>query len=165
MERVEPPPLPASPSRPSRVSTPIGTQWWRACDLGAHRGQGAAGAVFRAARGGARRGRVCAADRGSRDPQSAIRPLCIVVGGDSDGRRACPETYDFTEGGENRAAILNLYGWGITEEELTETGGDVTSIGALLVGRVARIELQQGAGETGGVVNTHAPGAIEPLAQ
>ncbi len=97
--------------------------------------------------------------------RSAIRPLCIVVGGDSDGRRACPETYDFTEGGENRAAILNLYGWGITEEELTETGGDVTSIGALLVGRVARIELQQGAGETGGVVNTHAPGAIEPLAQ
>jgi hypothetical protein len=41
----------------------------------------------------------------------SIRPLCIVVGGDSDGEKVCPETYDLREGGENAAAIRNLYGW------------------------------------------------------
>ena len=44
--------------------------------------------------------------------RNAIRPLCIVVGGDSDGKKVCPETYDFHAGGENAAAIRNLYGWG-----------------------------------------------------
>ena len=97
--------------------------------------------------------------------RTTIRPLCIVVGGDSDGKKVCPETYDFSEGGENRAAIRNLYGWGLTEEELTETGGDLKSIGALLVGRRGRVELQQSESETSGAVNTHEPGAIEPLAQ
>jgi hypothetical protein len=97
--------------------------------------------------------------------RNAIRPLCIVVGGDSDGKKVCPETYDFSEGGENRAAIRNLYGWGVTEEELTETGGDLTSIGALLVGRVGRVDLQQRESEMSGTVNTHEPGAIEPVPQ
>ena len=97
--------------------------------------------------------------------RTSIRPICIVVGGDSDGKKVCPETYDFSQGGENRAAIRNLYGWGVTEEELTETGGDLKSIGALLVGRVGRVELQQSESETSGVVNTHEPGAIEPVAQ
>lgn len=97
--------------------------------------------------------------------RTAIRPVCIVVGGESDGKKVCPETYDFSEGGENRAAIRNLYGWGPTEEELTETGGDLKSIGALLVGRLGRVELQQSESQTSGVVNTHEPGAIEPVAQ
>ncbi len=95
--------------------------------------------------------------------RNVIRPLCIVVGGDSDGKKVCPETYDFNEGGENRAAIRNLYGWGVTEEELTETDGDLTSIGALLVGRVGRVELQQCENKTLDIVNTHEPGAIEPV--
>ncbi len=93
----------------------------------------------------------------------SIRPLCIVVGGDNS--KVCPETYDFSEGGENRDAILNLYAWGISEEELEETGGDLKSIGGLLVGRVARIALSQSGSEESGIVNTHRPGAIEPLAQ
>lgn len=97
--------------------------------------------------------------------RTSIRPVCIVVGGDSDGKKVCPETYDFSEGGENRAAIRNLYGWGLTEEELTETGGDLKSIGALLVGRVGRVTLQKGESEASGVVNTHEPGAIEPVPQ
>lgn len=95
--------------------------------------------------------------------RTSIRPVCVVVGGDSDGKKVCPETYDFSQGGENRAAIRNLYGWGVTEEELTETGGDLKSLGALLVGRVGRVALQQGESETSGVVNTHEPGAIEPV--
>ncbi len=87
------------------------------------------------------------------------------MGGASAGKKVCPETYDFSEGGENRAAIRNLYGWGVSEEELTETGGDLTSIGALLVGRVGRVELQQRESEMSGIVNTHEPGAIEPVPQ
>jgi hypothetical protein len=95
----------------------------------------------------------------------SIRPLCIVVGGDSDGKKVCPETYDFHEGGENAAAIRNLYGWGVSEQELTSTDGDVTSIGALLEGRLGRVSLQQGESKSGEVVNTHAPGAIKPVEQ
>jgi hypothetical protein len=95
----------------------------------------------------------------------SIRPLCIVVGGDSDGQKVCPETYDLHEGGENVAAIRNLYGWGVTEQELTSTGGDVTSIGALLEGRLGRVSLQQYEGKSGEVVNTHEPGAIKPVEQ
>ena len=95
----------------------------------------------------------------------SIRPLCIVVGGASDGKKACPETYDFHEGGENAAAIRNLYGWGVSEQELTSTGGDVKSIGALLGGRLGRVSLQQREGESGEPVNTHEPGAIEPVEQ
>jgi hypothetical protein len=93
----------------------------------------------------------------------SIRPLCIVVGGDSEGKKVCPETYDFREGGENAAAIRNLYGWGVSKQELTDTGGDVGSIGALLEGRLARISLQQAKSESGEAVNTHEPGAIEPV--
>ena len=97
--------------------------------------------------------------------RTAIRPVCIVVGGESDGKKVCPETYDFSEGGENRAAIRNLYGWGLTEEELTETGGDLKSIGALLVGRLGRVKLEQSESEASGLVNVHEPGAIEPVPQ
>jgi len=95
----------------------------------------------------------------------SIRPLCIVIGGDSDGKKVCPETYDFHEGGENAAAIRNLYGWGVSEQELTSTGGDVESIGALLEGRLGRVSLQQCESKTGEVVNTHRPGAIKPVEQ
>ncbi len=95
----------------------------------------------------------------------SIRPLCIVVGGDSDGEKVCPETYDFREGGENAAAIRNLYGWGVSREELTSTGGNLKSIGGLLEGRIARVSLQQRENENGELVNTHEPGAIEPLEQ
>src|SRR5277367_1888068 len=95
----------------------------------------------------------------------SLRPLCVVVGGDSDGEKACPETYDLREGGENAAAIRDLYGWGVSEQELMSTGGDVKSIGALLEGRLGRVSLQQREGESGEVVNTHEPGAIEPLEQ
>ena len=42
----------------------------------------------------------------------SIWPLCLVVGGEDDGKKVCPESYDFSEGGENRDAILNLYGVG-----------------------------------------------------
>ncbi len=91
----------------------------------------------------------------------SIRPFCIVVGGDD--RKVCPGAYDFSEGGQNRDAILNLYAWGVSEAELTETGGDLKSIGGLLVGRVGRLELQQSETETSGIVNTHRPGAIEPV--
>jgi len=93
----------------------------------------------------------------------SIRPLCTVVGGDSDGRKVCPETYDFHEGGENAAAIRNLYGWGVTEQELMSTDGDVKSIGALLEGRLGHVALQQAESSDGDVVNTHEPGAIRPL--
>jgi hypothetical protein len=93
----------------------------------------------------------------------SMRPLCIVVGGDSDGKKVCPETYDFREGGENAAAIRNLYGWGVSKQELSDTGGDVESIGALLEGRLGRISLQKAESESGEVVNTHEPGAIEPV--
>jgi len=93
----------------------------------------------------------------------SIRPLCIVVGGDSDGEKVCPETYDFHEGGENTAAIRNLYGWGASEQELLSTGGDVKSIGALLEGRIGRVSLQQCENEDGELVNTHEPGAIKPV--
>ncbi len=93
----------------------------------------------------------------------SIRPLCIVVGGDDS--KVCPEAYDFSEGGENRDAILNLYAWGVSEAELTETGGDLKSIGGLLVGRVGRIELQQSESGITGIVNTHRPGAIEAVAE
>ncbi len=97
------------------------------------------------------------------DDRLSIRPLCIVVGGDSDGQKVCPETYDFHEGGENAAAIRNLYGWGASEQELLSTGGDVKSIGALLEGRLGRVSLQQCESATGELVNTHEPGAIKPL--
>jgi hypothetical protein len=99
------------------------------------------------------------------DDRLSIRPLCIVVGGDSDGKKVCPETYDFHEGGENAAAIRNLYGWGATEQELASTDGDVKSIGALLDGRLGRVSLQQRQDESGEMVNTHEPGAIEALEQ
>ncbi len=99
------------------------------------------------------------------DDGLSIQPLCIVVGGDSDGKKVCPETYDFHEGGENAAAIRNLYGWGISAQELTSTGGDVKSIGALLEGRLGRVALQQCESKSGEVVNTHEPGAIQPVEQ
>ena len=95
----------------------------------------------------------------------SIRPLCIVVGGESDGERVCPETYDFHEGGENAAAIRNLYGWGVSKQDLMSTDGDVPSIAALLDGRLGRVRLEQRQGETGEMVNTHEPGAIEPVEQ
>ncbi len=95
----------------------------------------------------------------------SIRPLCIVVGGDCDGKKVCPETYDFREGGENAAAIRNLYGWGITQQELTSTGGDLKSIGALLEGRVGRVSLQQRESASGDMANAHEPGAIEPVVE
>jgi hypothetical protein len=95
----------------------------------------------------------------------SVRPLCVVVGGESDGEKICPETYDFHEGGENAAAIRNLYGWGVSEQELMSTGGDVKSIGALLEGRLGRVSLQQRKSESGEVVNTHEPGAIQPVEQ
>ncbi|HME01940.1 MAG TPA: hypothetical protein VKG38_02785 [Solirubrobacteraceae bacterium] len=93
----------------------------------------------------------------------SIRPLCIVMGGDSDGKKACPDTYDFHEGGENAAAIRNLYGWGVSAEELMSTGGDVKSIGALLEGRLGRVSLKQSESESGELVNTHEPGAIKSV--
>ena len=43
------------------------------------------------------------------------------------------------------------------------TGGDVPSIGALLDGRLGRVSLKRRKSESGEVVNTHEPGAIEPL--
>ena len=89
----------------------------------------------------------------------------MVVGGDCDGKKACVETYDFREGGENAAAIRNLYGWGVNKQELTSTGGDVKSIGALLEGRLGRVSLSQSRSKTGEMVNTHEPGAIEPVEQ
>lgn len=95
----------------------------------------------------------------------SIRPLCLVVGGDCDGKKVCPETYDFREGGENAAAIRNLYGWGVSKQELTSTGGDVKSIGALLEGRLGRVSLQQCESKTGETVNTHEPGGITPIEQ
>jgi hypothetical protein len=95
----------------------------------------------------------------------SIRPLCVVVGGDSDGKKVCPETYDFHEGGENAEAIRNLYAWGVSQQELTSTDGDVKSIGALLEGRLGRVSLQQVESKSGEVVNTHEPGAIEPAEQ
>jgi len=95
----------------------------------------------------------------------SIRPLCLVVGGESDGKKACPETYDLHEGGENAAAVRNLYGWGVSEQDLTSTGGDVESIGALLEGRLGRVSLQRRESESGEVVNTHEPGAIEAVEQ
>ena len=95
----------------------------------------------------------------------SIRPLCRVVGGDSDGKKVCPETYDFHEGGENAAAIRDLYGWGVSAQELTDTEGDVESIGALLEGRLGRVSLQQRESKTGAVVNSHEPGAVRPLVQ
>jgi hypothetical protein len=99
------------------------------------------------------------------DDRLSIRPLCVVVGGNADGKKVCPETYDFHEGGENAAAIRTLYGWGVSEQELTSTGGDVKSIGALLEGRLGRVSLQQCANEIGEVVNTHEPGAIKSVEQ
>ena len=95
----------------------------------------------------------------------SIRPLCIVVGGDSDGTKVCPETYDFHEGGENAAAIRNLYGWGVSKQELMDTEGDVRSIGALLDGRLGRVSLQRRESRTGEMVNTHEPGAITAVEQ
>jgi hypothetical protein len=95
----------------------------------------------------------------------SLRPLCIVVGGDSGGKKVCPETYDFHEGGENAAAIRNLYGWGVSEQELMATGGDVKSIGALLEGRLGQVSLQQRKSTGGETVNTHEPGAIKPVEQ
>jgi len=93
----------------------------------------------------------------------SFRPFCIVLGGDSDGKKVCPETYDFHEGGENATAIRNLYGWGVSKQELMSTGGDVKSIGALIEGRVGRVSLQQRESGIGEVVNTHEPGAITPV--
>jgi hypothetical protein len=99
------------------------------------------------------------------DDHLSIRPLCVVVGGDADGRKVSPDTYDFHEGGENAEAIRNLYGWGISEQELMSTGGDVKSIGGLLEGRVGRVSLLQGESAGGGAINTHEPGAITPVEQ
>lgn len=99
------------------------------------------------------------------DDRRSIRPLCRVLGGDADGKKVCPETYDFHEGGENAVAVRNLYGWGASEQELMGTGGDVISVGALLEGRRGRLWLQQRETESGEVVNTHEPGAIEPVAE
>ena len=89
----------------------------------------------------------------------------MVVGGDSDGKKVCPETYDFHEGGENAAAIRNLYGWGVSKQELMGTEGDVNSIGALLEGRRGRVSLQRRESRTGEVVNAHEPGAIKAVEQ
>lgn len=94
-----------------------------------------------------------------------ILPFCIVVGGAWDGKKVCPESYDFHEGGENAEAIRNLYGWGITREELAGTDGDVKSIGALLEGRLGRVTLSQRQDADGVTVNTHEPGAITSLEQ
>jgi len=58
-----------------------------------------------------------------------------------------------------------LYGWGVSAQELTSTGGDVKSLGALLEGRLGRVSLQRGESGSGEVVNTHEPGAIEPVEQ
>ena len=99
------------------------------------------------------------------DDRLSIRPLCVVVGGDSDGKKVCPETYDFHKGGENAAAVRNLYGWGVSEPELMSTDGDVKSIGALLEGRLGRVSLQQSESKSGEMVNTHEPGAIKPVEQ
>jgi hypothetical protein len=99
------------------------------------------------------------------DDHLSIRPLCSVVGGGSDGKKVCPETYDFHKGGENAAAIRNLYGWGVTEEEMLDTEGDVFAIGALLEGRLGRVRLQQRETDTGEIVNTHEPGAITAMEQ
>ena len=99
------------------------------------------------------------------EDRRSISPLCIVVGGPSDGQKACPEVYDFHEGGDNAAAIPNLYGWGLSEAELMSTDGDVTSIGGLLEGRGGRVSLQQRENEAGDLVNCHEPGAITPLVQ
>jgi hypothetical protein len=98
------------------------------------------------------------------DDGLSIRPLCLVVGGNCDGEKVSPETYDFHKGGENAEAIRNLYGWGVSEQELTSTDGDVKSIGALLEGRTGRVSLQQRKDKSGKLVNTHEPGAIEPVA-
>ena len=95
----------------------------------------------------------------------SIRPLCIVVGGDSDGKKVCPETYDFHEGGENAAAIRNLYAWGVSKRELMDTGGDVKSIAALLAGRLGQVSLQQRESRTGEMGHTHEPGAITAVEQ
>ena len=95
----------------------------------------------------------------------SIRPLCVVVGGDCDGKKVCPETYDFREGGENATAIRNLCGWGVSEQEPMSTGGDVKSVGALLEGRIGRVSLKLRESEIDEMVNTHEPGAIEPLEQ
>jgi hypothetical protein len=95
----------------------------------------------------------------------SIRPLCIVVGGESDGAKVCPETDDFHEGGENAAAIRNLSGWGVSKQDLMSTDGDITAIGALLDGRIGRMSLEQRKSESGEVVNAHEPGAIEPVEQ
>ncbi len=97
------------------------------------------------------------------DDRLSIRPFCIVVGGDSDGKKVSPETYDLHKGGENADAIRNLYGWGVSKDELMSTDGDVTSIGGLLEGRLGRVSLQQRENEIGELVNTHEPGAIEPV--
>ena len=94
-----------------------------------------------------------------------ILPFCKVVGGEQDGDKVCPETYDFHEGGENADAIRNLYGWGISREELAGTDGDVKSIGALLEGRLGRVTLSQRQAADGATVNTHEPGAITSLEQ
>ncbi len=99
------------------------------------------------------------------DDRLSFRPLCVVVGGESGGEKVCLETYDFHEGGENAEAIRNLYGWGVSEQELASTGGDVTSIAALLDGRLGRVSLQQRVSTSGEVVNTHEPGAIKPQDQ
>ena len=88
------------------------------------------------------------------DDGLSIRPLCVVVGGDSGGEKVCPETYDFHECGRNAAAIRNLYGWRVSQRELTSAEGDVKSIGALLDGRLGRVALQQREGDTGEMINT-----------
>ena len=43
------------------------------------------------------------------------------------------------------------------------TGGNVTSIGALLEGRLGRVSLQQGESTIGGVMNTHEPGGDQAV--
>jgi len=97
------------------------------------------------------------------EDELSLRPICVVVDGDCQGKKVCPETYDFHEGGENAEAIRNLYAWGVTEQEMLETGGDVKSIGGLLDGRLGRLSLSQRTGADGETVNAHAPGAITAL--
>ncbi len=97
------------------------------------------------------------------DDELSLQPFCIVVDGDSAGEKACPETYDFHEGGENADAIQNMAAWGVTQKELLSTDGDVKSLGALLEGRLGRVSLEQQMNDDGELVNTHTAGAITPL--
>jgi hypothetical protein len=99
------------------------------------------------------------------EDELSLRPYCIVVDGNLGGTKVCPETYDFHEGGQNAEAIRNLYAWGVTEQEMLDTAGNVRSIGGLLEGRLGRVALTQRSGPDGEMVNAHAPGAVTALEQ